>query len=1433
MAQHDELTVTVVGLEGARADLTVTAARGCSVGDVLAVFRPVAEPLVGALSGPLLLDGRPLDPDVRWVASGVRHGSLLRLVAAPDPSPATFEVRVVAGPAAGSVHPLGPGGLLVGRSMTSDLVLDDDEVSRRHAEITVLPSGPVVRDLDSTNGVAVERVQVTGRTPLPIGAQLTIGECRLVVAPVRHDHAALDAGPGPSLVFHRPPRATPPADTTVEVAMPVAPAPPQRSRLPWVAVAVPIAIAGVMVAVMPSSPQFLLLLAMSPLMVVGNLLNDRRGGRRDHRLAQRAYDSAQRLANAAIAAACAADEQLRRAQAPDPADLLGRATLPSARLWERRASDPDALALRLGVADLPARVIPRPAPAADLELLSRDVPVVVSLDEIGVLGVAGDRQQTAALTRWLVGQSCVLLAPGDLSVVVLTTSGDAWSWLRWLPHALGSSSASSRVLVGLDPEGWARQAATVSEQLERPSGRRMLLVLDGCRELRQVPAVSALLAAAPSSRLRVLCRDAEERLLPQECTAVATFLAGSGSRLRLRLPDGSAVDDVLADQVDLGWAEAVGRALAGLDDVSERASSAAALPRSVRLLDLLGLPAPTAEAVAARWRQRPTGTSAVVGVGADGPLSLDLASDGPHALIAGMTGAGKSELLQTLVASLAVSHGPDALTFVLVDYKGGAAFRDCARLPHTVGLVTDLDGRLTERALASLSAELRRRERILADQGVADLEALLAATHHEPTPPLARLVIVIDEFATLVEELPEFVRGLVGIAQRGRSLGIHLVLATQRPGGVVSPDIRANTNLRICLRVNHAAESSDVVDSPEAALIDAGLAGRGLVRTGAGALAAFQAARVGGPAPSSTHAAGPTTVIALPLASLGERAPVAPAAPCEGPSDLSLLVDAACSAFAAEGRPAPRRPWLDPLPELVVVDEVPAGPYDLPLGVLDLPAEQARHPYGVRLGDPGHLMIVGTPRSGRSSALQTLAGSVARDWSPDDLHVYVLDFGNQALAPLEALPHCGAVVTRDQPDRLDRLLVRLSTELEYRQQVLTQGGFADLAEQRLLAPDHERLPWLVLLLDRWESFVAAHQEVDLGRRVDELLRLLREGPAVGLKAVITSDRTGLLGRLPSVVHERLVLRLADRSEYALADIPARDAPSAPPPGRGLVLGKGQGRVAREVQIALLASDPAGPAQLAALRGLVTAAAQKARVTPPRHRPLRVDPLPSAVTMQDVLRLGPTAAEAAGVWALIGVGGDQLAPVGVDLSADGPGFLVVGGPRSGRSTALLTMTSSLLRAGRPVCLVAPRRSPLSALASHPGVTGCLDATTSEELARQALRRSGAAPVVVVDDAEWLTDTAVGLVLEDELRAEPGSGAYVVAAGTTEDLQSTYRGFTVGLRRSRCGLLLNPQSSLDGELVGARLPRQLGSAGRHAGRALLAVRGELTPVQVART
>jgi S-DNA-T family DNA segregation ATPase FtsK/SpoIIIE len=802
-------------------------------------------------------------------------------------------------------------------------------------------------------------------------------------------------------------------------------------------------------------------------------------------------------------------------------------------------------------------------------------------------------------------------------------------------------------------------------------------------------------------------------------------------------------------------------------------------------------------------------------------------------LVAGTSGSGKSELLQTLIASLALGNRPDAMSFVLVDYKGGSAFKDAALLPHCAGLVTDLDEHLVARALASLTAELTRRERVLAAAGAKDIEELWTLESRDdgdaPTA-LPRLVIVVDEFASLVEEVPDFVKGVVGIGMRGRSLGVHVVLATQRPAGVVTGEIRANVNLRIALRVTSPGDSTDVVDTPEAAHISSRTPGRAFLRTGHGELTAFQAARVGWPVGDAAATDGERArAVRRDVTGLGStRVNVAGEVTEDGRTDLSHLVRTVVAANEALGARPVASPWLPPLPETLVLADVPAAPAGgAAVGLVDRPARQAQEPFVLDIARIGSVLVAGTVRSGRSSALRTIAAALTTGHSPADVHLYALDCGNRALSVLADLPHCGAVVDGDDQPRVERLLAALDDEVARRQRLLGAGGYASVDEARAAGTE---LSQVVVLVDRLEAFLARYTEHDAGRPVDALERLLRQGPAVGVAFVLAADRTGLTPRLASAVSGRLVLRQADRDDVAVFGLSPRDVPAELPPGRGIWVSTGE-----EVQLALLDADSSGAAQVDALRGLAADATTRWADVPGDRLPRRLDPLPETITLAELeqRRTGP--APRGGSVAVVAAGGDALGPIDLDLAAAGPCFVVSGTARSGRSTALTSLVRSVL--GRPdalpVLVVTPRPSPLRDLARLPGVTAVL--CGGPDLAVDLEDVLAAHPdglMLVVDDAELLTEGREGTVLEEVVRTARDTGTVVVAGATTEDLLlNRYRGWLATARRCRTGLLLGPVSPTDGEVFELRLPRS-GAAAGPVGRALLVQHGGWMPVQVPR-
>ncbi|MFC4533529.1 FtsK/SpoIIIE domain-containing protein [Sphaerisporangium dianthi] len=1405
----------------------------------------------------LYIGSEPVDPEATLYAAGVRDGLDLGLGAPvpgePEPE-GLVELRVVSGPGAGTSFRLPPGDYDIGGDAACRIRLPAGapQVAAR-ARVRVDRTVEVT----ASGQALLDGKELSGSAGWPEGSQLAAGDTLLELAvPASRRVPLTPAADGLGLEFNRPPRFRA-ARGGGRFRLPTPPAKPEKRPIPLLPILL-VPVGGALVAILTTGRwSFVFLALLSPLGALLTQFGGRKQTQASYEEKLREHEASLARVNEAVDTAVLKEQHTLRLSLPDPASLLQAASQPSERLWERRWQDPDFLDVRVGTADLPSSLTVEDPTLEEYRRTTvprlTQVPVAISLRGAGVTGVAG--QAAANLAGWMTAQAAALHSPADLRIVVLAgpDGEDAWSWVRWLPHCQPQGE-DAYALIGSTSDSMARRigelgqlvAARVAAGPDVPRGGAagspdILVVLDQARRARSLPGVVGLLRDGPSVGVHTICLDREERSLPEECTAVVAIDADGVS---VRTAQGAPPENVRVDSPERGWYERLARALAPLRGVGDTDESA--LPGSVRLLDLLGVEPPTAGAIGAGWALAGRSTRAILGAGYDGDFSVDLVRDGPHALVAGTTGSGKSELLQTLVATLAVVNRPDEMTFVLVDYKGGSAFAECADLPHTVGLVTDLDTHLVERALVSLGAELRRREQVLAEAGAKDIEDYLdkRARGGDVLSPLPRLLLVIDEFASMARELPDFISGLVNIAQRGRSLGIHLVLATQRPSGAVTADIRANTNLRIALRTTDASESRDIIDAPDSGAISPGTPGRAYARLGPSALLPFQAGRVGGRRPAGAVAT--STDIAVRAQDVGWRelgGPLPIAARVkdsvsgqEAITDLAVLVRAVADAAHAAGVPAQPSPWLPPLPEVLRWTEPaapkPRGDRDAALpaveyGLVDLPADQDRRPLVLDLDRSGHLHVIGSPRSGRSQTLRTLAAALARAHGADDVHIYGIDCGNGALNALAALPHCGAVVERNQTERLGRLLDRLTAELTTRQSLLGARGTADLAEYRRMAPAEERPPHIVVMVDRFEVFEREFANFDNGSYLERLLRLLRDGAGAGIHLVLAGDRVLGSARFAGTTEDKIVLRLNDRADYSSVGLTSRSAPSDPPPGRGMRV-----QDTSEVQIAVLGADLSGTAQASVLTALGEELAVREADVPPSRRPIRLDLLPDRITYQaaSALRTAPGP-----MLPLVAVGGDTLTAVGPDL-ADVPTFVVAGPPRTGRSTVLVTVARSLLEQGTGLILLVPRRSPLRDLAGVPGVQAVFtDAEVTVPAFRAAL---GDVPqdnaVILVDDAELFMQSDIDADLSLLARGGAGNGWGLVLAGNAEALSLGLAGWVGQVKRNRSGMLLSPQSLSDGEVIGVRLTRGLVGQAPQPGRGLLHLGdGTLTTVQAPNT
>ena len=657
-------------------------------------------------------------------------------------------------------------------------------------------------------------------------------------------------------------------------------------------------------------------------------------------------------------------------------------------------------------------------------------------------------------------------------------------------------------------------------------------------------SVASLEPEAPEGTALMVTAATSAGALPTRCTAVLEATRDG----RHALTRGADRTVLTPDGVGLWWCDRVSRALAPLRSV--RQPRLAGLRGSATLGEMLGEPRVTATSVLARWAEATEGGQATsvpvaaVGFRADGLHRIDLRQDGPHILVGGTTGSGKSEFLRTLVTSLALGSPPTDLAFVLVDFKGGAAFGPCADLPHVVGMVTDLDNHLVARALTSLGAELRRRERIFAAAAVSDLDAYLRCRGpgDEPVP---RLVVVVDELRALVDEVPEFVSGMVRLAALGRSLGVHLVLATQRPSGVVTPEIQANVNLRVAFRVRDRADSLDILDDGSAADLPPDSPGRALARGGDGALVAFQAAIVapdpesGGPHLSVGAVEGSPTDAGRRHVVSHTGQPSGRDAADERLAEISAVVSAVAEAQRRTGGPLPRPPWLAPLPPRV--DFPPqrhgaAADAGVAVGVVDEPELQRITPL-LWAPTAGGWLLVGRPGSGRTTGARAVALAAALASDADQLHIHVVDTGG-SLADLAALPHVGTHLRTDDARAVASLVAHLRAECDRRRRTPDPGDHVTVG------PPPARI---LVMVDGWEQLVEAQPDAGLGGAADELPRLLRDGGGVGITGVVTGGRGLLQPKWGGLGASAFLLGTVDPLDAVLAGLRSTDLPTSPPP----------------------------------------------------------------------------------------------------------------------------------------------------------------------------------------------------------------------------------------------------------------------------------------------
>jgi len=1164
---------------------------------------------------------------------------------------------------------------------------------------------------------------------------------------------------------------------------------------------------------------------------------------------------------------------------PDPNELAKWTSNGSDRVWERRAGDSDFLQVRVGVGEIAASYtvkvpeveIPELAPIQLLEAREMALgyqtlsgaPRSFDLRKYGSLGITGPRRLREAEARAIITRSAALHAPSDLEIYAILPSNQIvdWNWMKWLPHTQAIGGAGARVHLAYERDRIAQLLSGILDELEVRSIKSaelsetdypfLLIVVAESEAVRGEAGIQRLLADGPALGAGVVLLTPSPRDLPHGCQGrieirnetEASFHGGEGKGAELIFPDLVSEDQ----------AEQFARWLAPMRLADSQLGGE--LPDQIRLMELVENPDLDQLDFQSRWitaLTRPPNLKVPIGMRHGGrPLLVDLrqSGQGPHGLIAGTTGSGKSELLLTLLSGLAFSNHPHQVNFVLVDYKGGTAMSVLSDLPHTVGVVTDLDGKQTRRALVALRSELTRREEILAHHEVADIDK-----YHELgiSKPFPYLFIVIDEFAELKErfknDLGEILNEFVSIAQKGRALGVHLILAMQRPEGVVNEAIRANMRYRICLRVERAEDSRNVLGRLDAYLLPSQPPGRAYFQVGNNEqFDLFQVARVAGfYRPDGDVSAGDGALLIQEVAPDGRRIRLVeieagtepkPNAEAAVRTEAQILVEKAATTAKQMKIERLKSPWPPPLPNSLPLEDlfkladqphwdgsswpVPDGSLSaIPIGLLDEPQNQRQVPLLINLERDGNLLVIGSPGSGRTNLSLTVVTALARAHPPNLVHFHLVDAGGHQLkAGLSHLPHVSGVYGQNDRDRTSRLLSSLQAELESRRKLFERARVVGPAEYR--RGDHEgvELAAIVTVINGFSGFSEA--AVD---ELDRWISLFREGRAYGLHFVLTSDRLPT-GRVADLIQARIALRITDRNMYSVI-LDARPDLSTydPVQGRGFWAYKPP----VEVQIALPCQGAVGD-QIRELQRL----AKQMDQAWIGERPEPVQVLEGRVSLAQVLAEGLESPDhehkPASSW--IGFDDKNIKPIEFDPRRAGPYFLIAGPPESGKTTALATLALALAAAQRPesiqLALITPNRGeryrldPLAKLPHSLGqaktettVKSLLDRIENEVQTRLSEQSGGDRPVshivLLIDDYHLLAGrVSAGLITDLEALARRGAD---IALTTVLTVPSTVLGtLSDPLFRQtkawRSGIWLQSTDGMDSSSLGIKIPYSL--------------------------
>ena len=780
------------------------------------------------------------------------------------------------------------------------------------------------------------------------------------------------------------------------------------------------------------------------------------------------------------------------------------------------------------------------------------MPIPANLSH-GPVGYIGPRNLVLEQLQLLVMQLATFHSYHDVQFITILPEEEKeqWSWMRWLPHAklqelnvrgfVYNQRTRDQVLNSLNQilklrRSQKEEASHKESTLFHP--HYVVLVTDEKLILDHI--IMEFFTEDPTELgcSLIFVEDVMSSLSENIQTVINIKDRNTG---QLVMEEGVLKEtDFRLDHFPADYdKERIARTLAPLNHLQNLKSS---IPDSVTFMEMYGAETFEDLQVSSRWKKNAPYKSLAVPIGLRGQddlvqLNLHEKAHGPHGLIAGTTGSGKSETIQSYILSLAVNFHPHDVAFLLIDYKGGGMANLFKNLPHLLGTITNLDGAQSMRALASINAEIHRRERLFGEFEVNHINQYQKKFKNgEATEPLPHLFLISDEFAELKVNQPDFIKELVSIARVGRSLGVHLILATQKPSGVVDDQIWSNSRFKIALKVADRSDSNEMLHTPDAAEITQ--TGRAYLQVGNNEVyELFQSAWSGADYQPDKddmgiedhtiyliNELGQYEILNEDLSGLEDVDEIK-----EVPTELDAIVHHIQLLCEEQEIPPVPQPWLPPLKERITLDELEEvqptvawaqeKPLSVLLGMADIPQAQKQEAVSINLSKDGHILLYGSPGTGKTTFLQTAGMDLARKFSPKALTMYLMDFGTNGLAPLSKLPQVADTMLLDQTEKISKFVRIMERELNRRKKLLADYGVGTLDLYRQASGQEE--PAIVILLDSYEAFKEEAYEAELFKL---LVRISREGLSIGVHLLMTAGRqTNLRAQLYSNFKHQLSL----------------------------------------------------------------------------------------------------------------------------------------------------------------------------------------------------------------------------------------------------------------------------------------------------------------------